>query len=40
MSNKRLSLRRENASMGYSAAYPTGAERIAKRASFLYGLYS
>ncbi len=27
MSEKRLLLGRENARMGYSAAYPTGAER-------------
>ena len=31
MSNKRLLLGRENARMGYSAAYPTGRERIVFR---------
>ena len=30
MSNKRLLLGRENAEMRYSAAYPTGRERIVK----------
>ena len=30
MSEKRLLLGRKNAKMGYSAAYPTGRERIVK----------